>query len=117
MPRWNRKECARVVVEANGVVEAGRFRRHLAESPHAFGRIVEPPGGAELQARIMAGKRRELARVSAFIEGKQDDRQARVISEAIEQWLQGSDVVRSLWNVGALIASKRLVQPAVMVAK
>ena|SRR5437868_180078 len=117
MPRGNRKECARVVVEANGVVEAGRFRRHLAESPHAFGRIVEPPGGSELQARIMSGKRRELARVSAFIEGKQDDRKCRLVAEAIEQWLQGSDIVRSLRNVGALVAPKRLVKPPVMVAK
>src|SRR6185312_13054069 len=45
--RRNRQECTRVVVEANGVVEAGRLRRQLAEAAQTLGTIMEPPGGTQ----------------------------------------------------------------------
>src|SRR3546814_8098950 len=63
VPRRDRQKGARVVVEADGVVEAGGLGRHLAETAHAFGAVVEPPGRAELEAGIMAGERREFARI------------------------------------------------------
>ena len=50
VPRRNRQEGARVVVEADGVVEAGGFGGLLAEAPHPFRAVVEPPGRAELAA-------------------------------------------------------------------
>src|SRR3546814_13028812 len=37
VPRRDRQKGARVVVEADGVVEAGGLGRHLAETAHAFG--------------------------------------------------------------------------------
>ena len=56
----DRAEGAGVVVEADGVVEAGGLGDLLAEPLHPFRRIEEPPGRAELQARIDAGQRRQL---------------------------------------------------------
>src|SRR5205807_9142052 len=86
--RGDRQEGARVIVESDSVVEARSLRSHLAEAAHAFGAVVEPPGGAELQARIMAGQRRQLTRVSAFVEREEDDAQPRLVAEAVEQRLQ-----------------------------
>src|SRR6202789_3185357 len=43
------EEGAGVVVEADGVVEAWCFGRGLAEAHHAFGGVVDPPGGPELE--------------------------------------------------------------------
>src|SRR5687767_9007709 len=58
--RRDRQECARVVVEAHGVVETRGFGRLLAETHHAFRAVVEPPGGPELERGVMARERREL---------------------------------------------------------
>lgn len=48
--RGDGQEGARIVVETNRVVEAGCFRHLLAEAAHAFGTIVEPPGGPSFSA-------------------------------------------------------------------
>src|SRR5437867_10226541 len=47
--RWivaggNRAERAGVIVEAGGLVDPSGLRGALAEAPHAFDRVVEPPG-------------------------------------------------------------------------
>src|SRR5690349_1330056 len=93
VPRRDRKEGAGIVVEADGIEKAGSLGGHLAEAPHPFRAVVEPPGRAELQARIMAGQRRELAGVDALVQREQDDREARLVAEAIEQRLQRMDVI------------------------
>src|SRR5262245_20566775 len=54
VPRGDRQERTRVVVEADGIVEAGRFRHLLAKAQHAFGTVVEPPRGTELQSRVVS---------------------------------------------------------------
>src|SRR5918993_2417135 len=63
VPGRDRGEGAGVVIEPDGVAEAGRLRRQLAEAAYPFRRVVEAPGRAEMQAGIVAGKRRELAAV------------------------------------------------------
>ena len=63
VPRGNRQKRARIVVESHRVVEAGSFRDRFAESLHALRAVVEPPGRAQPQARIMPGQRREFAAV------------------------------------------------------
>ena len=71
----NRQEGPGVVVESDRVVKAGGFGGLLAEAAHAFGAVVEPPGGAELQRRIVAGQRRELAAVGRLVQSKENDRE------------------------------------------
>ena len=103
--RRDREEGAGVVVEADGVVEAGGFRGHPAEAAHAFGAIMEPPGRAKLEAGIVPGERREFAGVAAFIQREEDDRQARVIAEAVKQRLQRADIFGAAGHVGTLVAA------------
>ena len=61
--------------------------------------------GPELQARIMAGERRQLARIGALVEGEEDDRQPGLVAEPVEQRLQRLDVVGAGRDVGALVAA------------
>src|SRR5262249_32262659 len=86
--RGNRQERAGVVVESDGVREARGFRRLLAEAQHAFGAVEEPPRGAELEDRVVAGERRELSRIDRLVEGKQDHGQVALVAETVEQRLQ-----------------------------
>src|SRR6185503_18295419 len=111
----NREEGAGVVVETGGVVEACGFRRHLSEAAHAFRGIVEPPGRTQLEAGVMARERRQLARICTFIEREEDDREFRLVTEAIEQGLQRTDIVGPLRDIAALVAPEALMKPAVVV--
>src|SRR6185312_6366810 len=47
--RRNREERARVVVEADRVVEARGLRRQLAEAAQPLGTVVKPPGGTQFE--------------------------------------------------------------------
>src|SRR5580698_5166973 len=60
MPRGNRQERTRIVVEPDRVVEACRLGGLLTETRHALRRIVEPPGRAQAQARVMPSQRCEF---------------------------------------------------------
>jgi hypothetical protein len=99
MTRRDRHEGTRVVVEADRVVEARSLGSLLAETHHAFGAVVEPPRRPELECRVVPGEWRELARVAAFVECENDDRQRRVIAEPIEQRAQRADVVGGGGNI------------------
>src|SRR5690606_23123015 len=88
MASRNRQERARVVVESDGVVEAGCFGGVLAEAQHAFRAVVEPPGRTELQRRVMSCERRQLTAVHRLIEREQNDAQRLAVTEAIEQRTQ-----------------------------
>ena len=83
VPRGDREEGAGVVVKADRIVEACRLGGHVAEAAHAFGAVVEPPGGAQFEAGIMPGEGRQLTRIDAFVEGEEDDREARFIAVAV----------------------------------
>ncbi len=50
-------------------------------------------GGPELQARIVAGQRRQLAAVGGLIQREEDDRQLGLVAEAVQQRLQRVHVV------------------------
>src|ERR1700733_13969595 len=63
----NGKECPRIVIEADGVVETGCLSRELAETHHAFRAIEEPPWRAQPQAWIVPGERRELTAEGRFV--------------------------------------------------
>src|SRR5215472_8136280 len=113
----HRKERARVVVEAHGVVKAGRLERQLAETSQALWPVLEPPGGTESQGRVMTRKRRQLARVGALVQREDDQLQVVLIAEAIEQRLQSTDKVGGPRNVGAAVAAVRLEKAPVVIAK
>ena len=117
VPCGDREIGARVVVEADGVVEAGGLRRELAEAAHAAGAVEEPPGRPEPQARIVAGERRELAAVGALVEREQDQREVRLVAEAIEQRLQRAHIVGAGRNVGAHVAAEALEERRVVIAE
>src|SRR2546422_9842475 len=71
VPGGNRAERAGVIVEAGGLVDPSGLRGALAEAPHAFDRVVEPPGRPEAQGRIVAGERRQLPRSEERRVGKE----------------------------------------------
>src|SRR6185312_16357397 len=74
VPRRDGQEGAGVIVESDGVVEPGRFRRVLTKTQHSFGTVVKPPGRPQLQARIVARQRRQLTAVASLIQGEQNQR-------------------------------------------
>ena len=78
----------------------------FAKPAHAGDRVEEPPGRAEPQRGIMAGERGEFARIGGLVEREQDDRQALLVAEAVEQRLQRAHVVGRRRNVGALVAAE-----------
>ena len=51
------QEGARVVIEADGVIEAGGLCSLLAKSHHALGAVMEPPWRSEAETRIVTGQR------------------------------------------------------------
>ena len=65
----------------------------------------------------MPGKRRQLARIGAFVEREENDLQASLVTEAVEQRLQRMDVVRRQRDVGALVAAVAAVERQIVVAE
>src|SRR5438093_5195025 len=78
---------------------------------------MKPPGRTEFETRIMACEGGELARVAAFVEREDNQTKARVVTERIEERLQGADVIGAGGNIGALVAAVIVEQPLVMVAE
>ena len=73
MPRRNGKECARVVVKSNSVVETSRLCCGFTEAQHSLRAVVEPPGWPKFETRIMPGKWGQFSAVCGFVQSKQDD--------------------------------------------
>ena len=109
-------EGARVVVEAGGVVQARRLDHLVEVAAHAVEAVVEPPGRAEPQRRVVAGQRGQLAGVGRLVQGEQDQRQPRVVAEGVEQRLQVARELGGSRDVGALVAAEALEQQPVVVA-
>ncbi len=112
----NGEEGAGVVVEANGVVEAGGLGGLLAEAHHSLRRIMEPPGWAELERGIVAGEWSEFSAVGGLVEGEEDEGQAGVVAVLREQRAKAADVVGGRRNVGTLVATEAFVNGEVVVA-
>ena len=74
------EERAGVVVEADGVVEAGGLGGGLAEAHHALGRVVEPPRRPELERGIVSGQRGEFAGEGGLVEGEEDEGEAGIVA-------------------------------------
>src|SRR4051794_2975772 len=113
----NGEKCARVVIKADRIIKASRFRRHFTEASHSLRTVVEPPGRAEPQARVVPRKWRKFSRVCALIQGEQNDRQSRIIPETIEERLKRLHIFDALRDVGALVATKLKVKCAIMISE
>src|SRR5580693_3006532 len=87
MARRNREISARIVVEADGVVEAGGFAGQFAKTSHPLGAVEEPPWRPEAQGGIVTGERREFATIRRLVEREEDQRQAGVAPMGVEQRL------------------------------
>src|SRR3546814_3601314 len=74
VPRGDRQESARVVVEADTIVEARGLGNALAEAAHPLGAVVEPPRRTDPTRGIMARQRRQLARIPVLVEREVDAR-------------------------------------------
>ena len=64
----------------------------------------------------MAGEGGELAGVGALVEGEEDEGEAGVVAELVEERTEGVDEVSGLGNVGALVAAEAGVEGWVVVA-
>ncbi len=65
----------------------------------------------------MARERGKLARVGGFVEREQDESQARIVAETVQQGLQVSGELRGDGDIRADIGSKPLEQGTVVVAE
>ncbi len=117
VPRRDRHERTRVVVESDGVVEARRLGRLLAEPQHALRAVVEPPRRTQLQRRIVARQRRQFARVDGLVEREQDDRQRGLVAEAVEQRSQRAHVVGPGGDVRPLVAAEAAHHERIVIAQ
>ncbi len=82
-----------------------------------FRAVVEPPGRAQAQRRVVPGERCELAAVGGLIQREQDDRELRLVAEPIQQRLQRLHVLRRLRNIRADIAAELREQRRVVIAE
>ena len=92
--RGDRAEGARVVVEAGGVVDARGLRRAdggSASCPRSLS--WNHQGGPRRTRGVVAGERRQLARVGRFVEREQQEAEARVVAVRVEQRLQVARVL------------------------
>ena len=64
----------------------------------------------------MAGKRRQLARIGAFVEREEDDREVAFIAVFAEQWAEVRHIIGPHRDVGALVAAEAGEQRRVVVA-
>ena len=77
-----------------------------AEPPDGLGRVEEPPRRADVQRRVEAGQRRELAREDGLVEREQDQME-RVRAEALQQRPQGVGELDAQWDVVAGVGAER----------
>ncbi len=103
------EEGAGVVVEADGVVEAGGLGGGFAEAHHALGRVVEPPGWAEFERGIVAGEGGEFAGEGGLVEGEEDEGEVGLVAVFREQRAEGADVLGGRGDVGAFVAAEFFV--------
>src|SRR5580693_2060044 len=85
VPRRNREERPRVVVESDRVVEPCRFGGQLAETHHALRTVMKPPRRSEAQAGIMSGERGQFTADGGLVKHEQNDGEVLFVAEAIEQ--------------------------------
>ena len=111
-----REQRPGVVVEPDGVGEAGGLGDQLAEPADALGAVVEPPRRSEPQRRVVAGERGQLPAVGALVERVDDDGQRRLVAEPVEQRLERAHVVHRLGDVGALVGPEAGGQRGVVAA-
>jgi hypothetical protein len=78
--------------------------------------IVKPPRRPELEGRIVARERHELAAVRSLIERKENDREPRFVAKTVEQRLERFCVLRGTRNVGAAVATVCLEQQPIVAA-
>ena len=110
--RGDRAEGAGVVVEAGGVVDPRRLRRHLAVAGHALDGVVEPPRRPEAQRGVVARQRRQLPRVGGLVEGEENQPEARVVPIGDEQVAQVPRVLGGDRDVAAFVRPKRRKTPS-----
>ncbi len=65
----------------------------------------------------MTGQRRQFAAVDTLIQSKDDDRQPGLVAKAIQQRLEGADVLGRNGDITALIATIPFEQSQVVIAK
>src|SRR3546814_20671394 len=109
VPRGDRQESARVVVEADTIVEARGLGNALAEAAHPFGAVVEPPRRTDPKRGLMARPRRQLARIAVLVERDEDDREAGLRSVAPEHRGERGDITGRHRSVGTLVAAAMLM--------
>ena len=83
--RRDRRERARVVDESGGVGEPADRRCGVEEAADADGAVEKPPRRAENERRVVAGKRRQLARERALVEGVGDEREPGIVPVRVQQ--------------------------------
>src|SRR6516225_7754729 len=115
VPRRNRQEGTRIVIEPHGVVKTRCLCCLFAETHHAFRAVLEPPCWPKPQAWIVPRQRRKFAAVRRFIEREKDNRQLPFIAHSIEQWSQRVDEIDRPGNVRTHVAAKPLMNRPIMI--
>ena len=85
MPRRNRGVGACIIIEAGGVVDSGRFHDKIEVAGNAVQAVVEPPGRANFERRIMSGQGRQFARIRCFVQIEQNKGECGAAAAGSEQ--------------------------------
>src|ERR1700693_4691354 len=93
MPCGYRKKRPGVVIETDRIVEAGGLRCIFTKPHHPFRTVMEPPRWTQPEAGTVACKRSQFAAVSRCVESEQNDSEAWLVSETIQQGSQSLHVV------------------------
>ena len=110
-------EGAGIVDESDGVVDARRFRRLLAEAYHSLDRIMEPPRRPEPYRGIVSGDWRQLTRIGRLVEREKDERERGIIPVLAEQGAKVSRVLCGDGDVGPLVHAEPLEHEGVVIAE
>ncbi len=116
VPGRNRQQGPGVVVESHQVGEPGGLHDLVVEPPHALWAVVEPPRGPEPQGRVVAGHGCQLTPIGRLVQGVDDDSQAGLVAEPVEQRLERGDEVGRLGHVCADVASEAGGEERVVIA-
>ena len=107
----------RVIVEARGVVETAGLRDQFSEAHHAVPAVEEPPRRPQTHGRVVAREGCQFPREGRFVQHEDDQAEARLAAEAVEQRLQVARELGRNRDVRAHVRSVVLENRPVVVAQ
>ena len=94
VPRRDGEERAGVVDESGAAIEARGLGHRRAEAVHGVRGVEEPPRRADVDARVEAGERSDLAREDRLVDAEQDEVEVLLEAVGVRAAAEGSSCTR-----------------------